>query len=78
VNEVIVGAGAVTTVKLVALVRCPATVYTWIRPVVVPAGRRPVTEVALVIVGVTRLEVWKRTWVGAVVKGPLIVTVEPT
>ena len=28
VNEVIVGVGAVTTVKFVALVRCPAAVYT--------------------------------------------------
>jgi hypothetical protein len=78
VNEVIVGVGAVTTVKLVALVLCPATVYTWIGPVVAPAGTTAVTEVALVVVGVTRLEVLKRTWVGAVVKVPLIVTVEPT
>jgi hypothetical protein len=75
VNEVIVGA---FTVKLVALVRCPATVYTWIGPVVAPAGTTAVTEVALEVVGVTRLEVLKRTWVGAVVKVPLIVTVEPT
>ena len=75
VNEVIVGA---LTVKLVALVRCPATVYTWIGPVVAPAGTTAVTEVALAVVGVTRLEVLKRTLVGAVVKVPLIVTVEPT
>jgi hypothetical protein len=78
VNEVIVGAGAVATVKLVALVFCPATVYTWIGPVVAPAGTTAVTEVALVVVGVTRLEVLKRTWVGAVVNVPLIVTVVPT
>jgi hypothetical protein len=78
VNEVIVGAGAVTTVALVALVRCPATVYTWIGPVVAPDGTTAMTELALVVVGVTRLEVLKRTWVGAVVKVPLIVTVEPT
>jgi hypothetical protein len=78
VNEVIVGAGAVATVKLVALVFCPAAVYTWIGPVVAPAGTTAVTEVALVVVGVTRLEVLKRTWVGAVVNVPLIVTVEPT
>jgi hypothetical protein len=78
VNEVIVGAGAVATVKLVALVRCPAAVYTWIGPVVAPAGTTAVTEVALVVVGVTRLEVLKRTWVGAVVNVPLIVTVVPT
>jgi len=75
VNEVIVGA---LTVKFVALVRCPATVYTWIGPVVAPAGTTAVTEVALVVVGTTRLEVLKRTWVGAVVKVPVIVTVEPT
>jgi hypothetical protein len=48
---VIVGAGAVITVQLVALVRCPATVYTWIGPVVAPAGMTAVTEVALVVVG---------------------------
>ena len=36
------------------------------------------TEVALVVVGVTRPDVLKRTWVGAVTKAPLIVTVEPT
>jgi hypothetical protein len=75
VNEVIVGA---FTVKLVALVLCPAAVYTWIRPVVAPAGTTAVTEVALEVVGMTRPEVLKRTWVGAVVKVPLIVTVEPT
>jgi hypothetical protein len=75
VNEVIVGA---LTVKFVALVLCPAAVYTWIRPVVAPAGTTAVTEVALVVVGVTRPEVLKRTWVGAVTKAPLIVTVEPT
>jgi hypothetical protein len=78
VNEVIVGAGAVTTVKLVALVRCPAAVYTWIGPVVAPVGTTAVTEVALVVVGVTRLEVLKRTPVGAVTKAPVMVTVEPT
>jgi hypothetical protein len=78
VNPVIVGAGAVTTVKFVALVFCPAVVYTWIGPVVAPVGTTAVTEVALVVVGVTRLEVLKRTWVGAVTKAPLIVTVEPT
>ena len=77
VNEVIVGA---LTVKFVALVRCPATVYTWIGPVVAPAGTTAVTEVALVVVGVTRLEVLNRTPVGAVVKvvAVVIVTVEPT
>jgi hypothetical protein len=32
VKEVIFGAGAVTTMKFVALVFCPATVYTWIGP----------------------------------------------
>jgi hypothetical protein len=78
VNEVIVGAGAVTTVKLVALVRCPAAVYTWIGPVVAPAGTTAVAEVALVLVGVTRLEVLKRTAVGGVVNVPLTVTVVPT
>jgi hypothetical protein len=77
-NEEIVGAGTGITVKLVALVRCPAAVYTWIGPVVAPVGTTAVTEVALVAVGVTRLEVLKRTWVGAVVKVPLIVTVDPT
>ena len=75
VNEVIVGP---LTVKFVALVLCPAAVYTWIRPVVAPAGTTAVTEVALVVVGTTRVEVLKRTWVGAVVNVPLIVTVEPT
>jgi len=75
VNEVIVGA---PTVKFVALVLCPAAVYTWIRPVVAPEGTTAVTEVALEVVGVTRLEVLKRTRVGAVVKVPLIVTVVPT
>ena len=75
VNELIVGA---LTVKFVALVLCPAAVYTWIRPVVAPAGTTAVTEVALVVVGVTSPEVLKRTWVGAVVKVPLIVTVDPT
>jgi len=78
VNPVIVGAGAVTTSKDVALVRCPAAVYTWIGPSVAPAGTTAVAEVALVFVGVTRLEVLKRTPIGAVVKLPLIVTVEPT
>jgi len=68
VNELIVGA---LTVKFVALVLCPAAVYTWIRPVVAPAGTTAVTEVALVVVGVTSPEVLKRTWVGAVVKVPL-------
>ena len=47
-------------------------------PVVAPAGTTAVTEVALAVVGTTRPEVLKRTWVGAVVKVPLIVTVEPT
>jgi len=37
-----------------------------------------VTEVALVVVEITRVEVLKRTCVGGVVKVPLIVTVEPT
>jgi hypothetical protein len=78
VNEVIVGAGAVTTVKFVALVRCPAAVYTWIGPVVAPAGTTAVAELAVAFVVVTRLEVLKRTWVGAVTKAPLMVTVEPT
>jgi hypothetical protein len=77
-NEVIVGAGAVTTVKLVALVFCPAAVYTWIGPVVAPAGTTAVALVGLVFVGTTKLEVLKRTPIGAVVNVPLIVTVEPT
>jgi hypothetical protein len=78
VNEVIVGAGTGVTVKFVALVRSPAAVYTWIGPVVAPVGTTAVTDVALVVVGVTRPDVLKRTAVGAVVKVPLIVTVEPT
>ena len=61
VNEVIVGAGTGVTVKLVALVACPAAVYTWIGPVVAPAGTTAVAPVALGFVGVTRLEVLKRT-----------------
>ena len=48
VNEVIVGAGTGVTVKLVALVFCPAAVYTWIGPVVAPAGTTAVTAVVLV------------------------------
>jgi hypothetical protein len=78
VNEVIVGAGTGVTVKFVALARSPAAVYTWIGPVVAPVGTTAVTDVALVVVGVTRPDVLKRTAVGAVVKVPLIVTVEPT
>ena len=78
VNDVIVGAGTGVTVKLVALVASPAAVYTWIGPVVAPAGTTAVALVGLVFVGVTRLEVLKRTPVGAVPKVPLIVTVEPT
>jgi hypothetical protein len=50
-----VGAGAVTIVKLVALVFCPAVVYGWIGQVVAPDGATAVTEVALAVVGVTRL-----------------------
>jgi hypothetical protein len=75
VNDVMVGAGIV---KLVALALSPAVVYTWIGPDVADAGTTAVTLVVLVVVGVTRLEVLKRTAVGAVVKVPLIVTVEPT
>jgi hypothetical protein len=78
VNEVIVGAGAVATVKDVALVRCPAAVYTWIGPVVAPVGTTAVAPVVLGLVGVTRLEVLKRTPVTVELKVPLIVTVEPT
>jgi hypothetical protein len=80
VNVEIVGAGAVSTVKFVALVRCPAAVYTWIGPVVAPVGTTAVAEVAVAFVGVTRLEVLKRTPVGAVVKvvAVEIVTVVPT
>jgi hypothetical protein len=80
VNEVIVGAGAVSTVKFVALLRSPAAVYTWIGPVVAPVGTTAVAEVALVLVGTTRLDVLNRTPVGAVVKvvAVVIVTVEPT
>jgi hypothetical protein len=78
VNDVIVGAGAVTTVKLVALVFCPATVYTWIGPVVAPAGTTAVALVVLAFVGVTRLEVLKRTPVTVELNVPLIVTVVPT
>jgi len=78
VNEVIVGAGTGVTVKLVALVFCPAAVYTWTGPVVAPAGTTAVAPVALGFVGVTRLEVWKRTPVTVELNVPLIVTVEPT
>jgi hypothetical protein len=78
VNPLIVGAGAVTTVKLVALVFCPAAVYTWIGPVVAPVGTTAVAPVVLAFVGVTRLEVLKRTPVTVELKVPLIVTVEPT
>jgi hypothetical protein len=78
VNELIVGAGAVTTVKLVALVFCPAAVYTWIGPVVAPAGTTAVAPVVLGFVGVTRLEVLKRTPVTVELNVPLIVTVVPT
>ena len=78
VNEVIVGAGTGVTVKLVALVACPAAVYTWIGPVVAPAGTAAVAPVVLGFVGVTRLEVLKRTPVTVELNVPLIVTVEPT
>ncbi len=78
VNEVIVGAGTGVTVKLVALVFCPAAVYTWIGPVVAPAGTTAVAPVVLGFVGVTRLEVLKRTPVTVELNVPLIVTVEPT
>ena len=64
--------------KFVALVLCPAAVYTWIGPVVAPAGTTAVALVALGFVGVTRLEVLKRTPVTLEVNVPLIVTVEPT
>jgi hypothetical protein len=77
VNDVIVGAGTGTTVKLVALLFSPAAVYTWIGPVVAVEGTTAVTDVALVVVGVTRLDVLNRTAVGAVVNVPLIVTVDP-
>jgi hypothetical protein len=49
-------------VKLVALVFCPAVAYRWIGQVVAPDGTTAVTEVALAVVGVTRLGVLKRTW----------------
>jgi hypothetical protein len=78
VNEVIVGAGTGVTVKLVALVFCPAAVYTWIGPVVAPAGTTAVALVVVAPVGVTRLEVLKRTPVTVELNVPLIVTVEPT
>jgi len=78
VNEVIVGAGTGVTVKLVALVFCPAAVYTWIGPVVAPVGTTAVALVVLGFVGVTRLEVLKRTPVTVELNVPLIVTVEPT
>lgn len=78
VNEVMVGRGTGITVKLVALVRSPALVYTWIGPVVAPAGTTAVIELAVDVVGTTRLEVLKRTPVGGVTNVPLIVTVEPT
>jgi hypothetical protein len=47
-------------------------------PVVAPAGTTAVAPAAVAFVGTTRLEVLKRTPVGAVVNDPLIVTVEPT
>jgi hypothetical protein len=47
-------------------------------PVVAPAGTTAVAPVGVAFVGTTRLEVLKRTPVGAVVKLPLMVTVEPT
>ena len=47
-------------------------------PVVAPAGTTAVAPAAVAFVGTTRLEVLKRTPVGAVVNVPLIVTVEPT
>ena len=78
VNEVIVGAGAVVTVKLVALDLSPALVYTRIGPVVASEGTVTVAEVALDDVGTTKLEVLNRTPVGAVVNDPLMVTVLPT
>jgi hypothetical protein len=78
VNELIVGAGTGVTVKLVVLVFCPAAVYTWIGPVVAPTGTTAVAPVVLAFVGVTRLEVLKRTPVTVELNVPLIVTVEPT
>jgi hypothetical protein len=78
VNELIVGAGTGVTVKLVVLVACPAAVYTWIGPVVAPAGTTAVAPVVVGLVGVTRLEVLKRTPVTVELNVPLIVTVEPT
>jgi len=78
VNELIVGAGTGVTVKLVVLVFCPAAVYTWIGPVVAPAGTTAVAPVVLGFVGVTRLEVLKRTPVTIELNVPLSVTVEPT
>jgi hypothetical protein len=78
VNELIVGAGTGVTVKLVALVFCPAAVYTWIGPVVAPAGTTAVALVVVAFVGVTRLEVLKRTPVTVELNVPLTVTVEPT
>jgi hypothetical protein len=78
VNDVIVGAGTGVTVKLVALVFCPAAVYTWIGPVVAPVGTTAVAPVVVAFVGVTRLEVLKRTPVTVELNVPLIVTVEPT
>ena len=78
VNELIVGAGTGVTVKLVVLVFCPAAVYTWIGPVVAPAGTTAVAPVVLGFVGVTRLEVLKRTPVTVALNVPLSVTVEPT
>ena len=47
-------------------------------PVVAPAGTTAVPPDALAFVGTTSDEVLKRTPVIAVVKDPLIVTVEPT
>ena len=79
VNEVIVGAGAVTTVKFVALVAsAPPPCTRGSGRSSPPPERPPWREVALVVVGVTRLEVLKRTAVGGVGTVPLIVTVEPT
>jgi hypothetical protein len=58
-KEMIVGGGAVTMVKLEALVFPPAAAYTWIGPVVAPARTTAVAELALAFVGVTRLDVLK-------------------
>jgi hypothetical protein len=53
-------------------------VYTWIGPVVAPAGTTAVAPVVVGFVGVTRLEVLKRTPVTIELNVPLIVTVVPT